>query len=82
MAELKIVLPGDQVALCTPGVGPGLHVTEDDPSYATVCAPGLLRGAELEPGSKKKVWIDYNSKRVSLKEIQITFYAKPYCISF
>ena len=66
MAELKIVLPGDQVSLHSPGIGPGLHVTEEDPSFATVCAPGLLRGAGLEPGSKNKVWVDYNSKRVSL----------------
>lgn len=64
MSSLKIVLPGDSVSLSSTVVGPGLY-TKDEWSSATVCAAGLLRGAGLEPGSNKRVWVDYNAKRVS-----------------
>ncbi len=63
MADLRIVLPGDCIPLSSPAIGPGLHVTEGDPSSATVCAAGLLRG-QIE--SSKKLWVDYNAKRVGI----------------
>ena len=65
MTELKVVLPGDNVSLPSPVIGPGLCEVDGDSTSAAACMAGLLRGAGLEPGSTKKVWVDYNAKRVS-----------------
>lgn len=63
MANLRVVLPGDEVAISSLSVGPGLHVLEEeDYSSASVSTAGLIRGE----GSNKIAWVDYSAKRVSV----------------
>ena len=70
MDELEVVLPGDRVSLQSANVGPGLHVSEEDPTSALVTVAGLLKVTHpQEEGSKQKsrTWVDYSAKRVMKK---------------
>lgn len=68
MTDLEVVMPGDHVPLPSAKVGPGLSVLEEDCKSAVVSIAGLLKGAgpEEEGQKRKKTWVDYNAKRVSL----------------
>ena len=82
MANLRIVLPGDEVPLSSLGIGPGLHVLEEEDHISTVSIAGLLKGGGMEAGSNKRTWVDYSAKRVSIfMELPFFFVSvMPVCI--
>ena len=68
MSISSVVLPGDELAADNSVVlGPGTRRDERGTSYSTVA--GVVRGRE-----GKKIWVDFNSKRVGFSPRAILFY--------